>query len=174
MKSYFGKTMVLMSLCVVLLSGCDSWKREAANVSTFGENTFQEDVSQSDPLPDEEDDSEEFSDEDEQTADEGDAELVSAAVTSRSDGSVLLSTADEMLARKLYDLINYQNELFSEKFDEREYDYLAVFTDTQEEEEQFYLWINFQRENEIIVENEQGIQWNLSIEDSDHLRAMLS
>lgn len=173
MKSYLGKTMVLMSLCVVLLSGCDSWKREAANVSAFGENAFQEDVSQSDPLPDE-DDNEDFSDLDEEIADEGDAELISATVTSRSDESIFLSTADEMLARKLYDLITYQNELFSEKFDEREYDYLAVFTDTQEQEEQFYLWINFQRENEIIVENEQGIQWNLSIEDSDHLRAMLS
>lgn len=173
MKSYLGKTMVLMSLCVVLLSGCDSWKREAANVSAFGENTFQEDVSQSDPLPDE-DDNEDFSDLDEEIADEGDAELISATVTSRSDESIFLSTADEMLARKLYDLITYQNERFSEKFDEREYDYLAVFTDTQEQEEQFYLWINFQRENEIIVENEQGIQWNLSIEDSDHLRAMLS
>lgn len=173
MKSYLGKTMVLMSLCVVLLSGCDSWKREAANVSTFGENIFQEDFSQSDPLPDE-DDNEDFSDLDEEIADEGDAELISATVTSRSDESIFLSTADEMLARKLYDLITYQNERFSEKFDEREYDYLAVFTDTQEQEEQFYLWINFQRENEIIVENEQGIQWNLSIEDSDHLRAMLS
>lgn len=173
MKSYLGKTMVLMSLCVVLLSGCDSWKREAANVSAFGENTFQEDFSQSDPLPDE-DDNEDFSDLDEEIADEGDAELISATVTSRSDESIFLSTADEMLARKLYDLITYQNERFSEKFDEREYDYLAVFTDTQEQEEQFYLWINFQRENEIIVENEQGIQWNLSIEDSDHLRAMLS
>ena len=34
--------------------------------------------------------------------------------------------------------------------------------------------VNFQRQNEVIVEDEQKQQWNLSIEDSNHLRAMLT
>ena len=38
----------------------------------------------------------------------------------------------------------------------------------------FGLWVNFQRQNEVIVEDEQKQQWNLSIEDSNHLRAMLT
>lgn len=38
---------------------------------------------------------------------------------------------------------------------------------------QFYLWVNFERENEVIVEDEQGSQWDLSVEDSNQLRAMI-
>ena len=60
-----------------------------------------------------------------------------------------------------------------ENFDDREYDYLAQLTDAQGEEYQFYLWVNFERENEVIVEDEQGSQWDLSVEDSNQLRAMI-
>ena len=79
-----------------------------------------------------------------------------------------------MLSQKLYDLLNHQNEAFSEKFDEREYDYLATITSSQGEEQKLYLWINFQRENEIIVEDENGTQWNISVEDSNQVRSMAS
>ena len=79
-----------------------------------------------------------------------------------------------MLSQKAYDLITHQNERFDENFDERVCDFRAEFTDSDGNILAFGLWVNFQRQNEVIVEDEQKQQWNLSIEDSNHLRAMLT
>lgn len=99
--------------------------------------------------------------------------MLSASITARGEEEPAWSSSDEMLSNKLYSLLTHKNEKFMENFDDREYDYLAQLTDAQGEEHQFYLWVNFERENEVIVEDEQGSQWDLSVEDSNQLRAMI-
>ena len=99
--------------------------------------------------------------------------MLSASITARGEEEPAWSSSDEMLSNKLYSLLTHKNEKFMENFDDREYDYLAQLTDAQEKEHQFYLWVNFERENEVIVEDEQGSQWDLSVEDSNQLRAMI-
>lgn len=156
-----AKAMFASVLCVMLLSGCESWRRPISPQPTEIEaNTWMDISSEDEEGPLEEDNAK--------------IEMSTALVTAREDKSVVLETDDEILSQKLYDLLLHQNELFSEKFDEREYDFLAEITDEQEGNYRFYLWVNFERENEIIVEDEEGTQWNLSIEDSNHLRTMLS
>ena len=100
-------------------------------------------------------------------------DMLSASITARGEEEPAWSSSDEMLSNKLYSLLTHKNEKFMENFDDREYDYLAQLTDAQGEEHQFYLWVNFERENEVIVEDEQGSQWDLSVEDSNQLRAMI-
>ncbi len=150
------KSVLLALICVLSFSGCESWRRPAA----------EQDVPVSAPV--------DSQSQEEELPEVDFTEMESAVVTKHSDESVFWSTEDEVLSRKLYDLLTCQNELFSEKFDEREYDFLAVITDEEGTVYRFSLWINFERENEIIVEDEQGTQWNLSIENSNHVRSLLS
>lgn len=150
------KSVLLALICVLSLSGCESWRRPAS----------EQDMAVSAPI--------DSQSQEEELPEVDFTEMENAVVTKHSDESVFWSTEDEILSRKLYDLLTYQNELFSEKFDEREYDFLAVITDEHGSEYRFLLWINFERENEIIVEDEQGTQWNLSIENSNHVRSLLS
>ena len=159
---------ILCCICAAFLStllfcGCESWKR-----------TPSPDAPKEVPVSAPADAVEEEEDFEQENVDENSFLAQSASIVSRTDESVRWETQDEMLSQKLYDLLNHQNEAFSEKFDEREYDYLATITSSQGEEQKLYLWINFQRENEIIVEDENGTQWNISVEDSNQVRSMAS
>ena len=59
-----------------------------------------------------------------------------------------------MLSQKAYDLITHQNERFDENFDERVCDFRAEFTDSDGNTllPPGNWWVNFQRQNEVIVE----------------------
>lgn len=161
---------LMLTLCL-MLGGCDSWRRSASpeEIPVSG-GEVQE-------LPAEEDWEEAWEEALEaETLEEGEAgiEMIRAEVIDYGDGSLFWSSEDEVLSGKLYSLLMHQNELFSEKFDEREYDYQAILTDEEGTETNLFLWINFQRENEVIVEDDAGNQWNLSVEDSNHLRSLVS
>ena len=170
---------ILCCICAACLStllfcGCESWKRtpspdapKEVQVSAPADAVEEEEDFEA-PNEESEEDIEQ------ENVDENSFLAQSASIVSRTDESVRWETQDEMLSQKLYDLLNHQNEAFSEKFDEREYDYLATITSSQGEEQKLYLWINFQRENEIIVEDENGTQWNISVEDSNQVRSMAS
>ena len=160
---------ILCCICAACLStllfcGCESWKRTPSPDAP-------KEVPVSAPADAVEEEEEYI---EQENVDENSFLAQSASIVSRTDESVRWETQDEMLSQKLYDLLNHQNEAFSEKFDEREYDYLATITSSQGEEQKLYLWINFQRENEIIVEDENGTQWNISVEDSNQVRSMAS
>lgn len=173
-------------LCCLLLTGCSAWRRspsddlpkevptsaplrQEADVQTGedaqpGENSVQTVISRQSQAG-------------EEAQEDADAqsitEFVSASVTSSADESLSWKTGDEMLSRQLYDLLMHRQEIFTEKFDERIYDYLAVITDSEGTEYTLCLWINYARQNEIIVEDEQGGQWNISVEDSNQVRIIL-
>ena len=83
------------------------------------------------------------------------------------------STEDPMLAQNVYDLILAVNEVFEEPIEVRDRDYDLTFTTSEGETLEYDLWINFVRENEILVEDDQGNGWNLSLTDSDALRGIL-
>lgn len=84
------------------------------------------------------------------------------------------STSDEVLAQNLYDLLHIVNERFPSPLDLRAYDFVMTVTDSDGQTEEYKLWINYVRENEVIVEDEKGSQWNLSITDSNAVRRILS
>lgn len=185
-----GKGLAVL-LCCLLLTGCSSWRRspsgdlpkevptsapvqqeadgQTGEDTQTGENSVQTVISQQSQTGEEEKTQEEAQEADAQSI----IEFVSASVTSSADESLSWETGDEMLSRQLYDLLMHKQELFTEKFDERVYDYLAVITDSEGTEYTLCLWINYARQNEIIVEDEQGGQWNISVEDSNQVRIIL-
>lgn len=173
------KKLAAVLMALLLLGGCSSWRRDPStnhpkeiptSASVPDEQTGTEDTQQT---VEEVTAGEEANEAQVHTEDEA-VEYVSAEVTSSADETVSWSSTDEILSRRLYDLLMNKNELFTEKFDERVYDYLAVITDSEGNRHELYLWINFQRENEIIVEDIQGEQWNLSVEDSNQVRSIVS
>lgn len=83
------------------------------------------------------------------------------------------STTDDVLARQVYDLIHAQNEIFTSPLDIRAHDYVATITEEDNSKRAYKMWINFIKENEIIIEDEEGKQWNLSVWDSNLLRSIL-
>lgn len=83
------------------------------------------------------------------------------------------STTDDVLARQVYDLIHAQNEIFTSPLDIRAHDYVATITEEDNSKHAYKMWINFIKENEIIIEDEEGKQWNLSVWDSNLLRSIL-
>ncbi len=154
---------LMLTLCLIL-GGCDSWRRSA-----FSEEVPVSGGEIQEPLLDED-----WEEEEEELEQEPSVTMIGAEIIDYGDGSLFWKTEDEALSGKLYALLMHQNELFTEKFDEREYDYQAILIDEEGTETNFFLWINFQRENEIIVEDDAGNQWNLSVEDSNHLRSLVS
>ncbi len=167
-KEIIPAAALMLALCL-MLGGCDSWRRSASAdaISVNGSEVRE----LPDESPEEEVEEEPAEELEEQ---ESSKEMVCAEIINYGDGSLFWNTEDEILSGKLYSLLTHQNELFTENFDGREYDYQAILTDEEGTETNFFLWINFQRENEIIVEDDAGNQWNLSIEDSNHLRALVS
>lgn len=167
-KEIIPAAALMLALCL-MLGGCDSWRRSASAdaISVNGSEVRE----LPDESPEEEVEEEPAEELEEQ---ESSKEMVCAEIINYGDGSLFWNTEDEILSGKLYSLLTHQNELFTENFDGREYDYQVILTDEEGMETNFFLWINFQRENEIIVEDDAGNQWNLSIEDSNHLRALVS
>lgn len=164
-----GRYCALVLGCALLLTGCESWRRlpsPDAPKEVTAASIWQQEEEQ--PDGQQEQDAGGLAVEQSTATD-----MLSASITARGEEEPAWSSSDEMLSNKLYSLLTHKNEKFMENFDDREYDYLAQLTDAQGEEYQFYLWVNFERENEVIVEDEQGSQWDLSVEDSNQLRAMI-
>lgn len=152
-------------LLAVLLAGCNSWRR-APSANTAKEVPAAGIWQQEEPVEEEQPDG--------IAVEQSDAvDMHSVSITARGQDEAAWSSSDEMLANKVYSLLTHKNEQFMQPFDGREYDYAADFTNEQQEDSVFYLWINFEKENEIIVEDSAGSQWNLSVEDSNQLRAMI-
>ena len=173
---YFGIAAAL-ALCLSL-TGCESWRRAAPDspkeLPVYSEQPSEEQLTDpSTEQPVERENAQALTvGQDSQTAEKVWGTAVS--ITRTSDSGQAFASADEMLSQKAYDLITHQNERFDENFDERVCDFRAEFTDSDGNILAFGLWVNFQRQNEVIVEDEQKQQWNLSIEDSNHLRSMLT
>lgn len=85
------------------------------------------------------------------------------------------STTDDILAKQVDDLLNLQNEIFTAGLEGlRDRDYDVTVTDSDGTKQVYQLWINFVKENEIIVKDESGKLWNISVEDSNKFRSILS
>lgn len=171
---YFGIAAAL-ALCLSL-TGCESWRRAAPDspkeLPVYSEQPSEEQAP-SDEQPVERENAQALTvGQNSQTKES--VWVTAVSITRTSDSAQAFVSADEMLSQKAYDLITHQNERFDENFDERVCDFRAEFTDSDGNTLAFGLWVNFQRQNEVIVEDEQKQQWNLSIEDSNHLRAMLT
>lgn len=166
-----------LALCLSL-TGCESWRRAAPDspkeLPVYSEQPSEEQLTDpSTEQPVERENAQALTvGQDSQTAEK--VWVTAVNITRTADSAQAFASADEMLSQKAYDLITHQNERFDENFDERVCDFRAEFTDSDGNTPAFGLWVNFQRQNEVIVEDEQKQQWNLSIEDSNHLRAMLT
>lgn len=177
---YFGIAAAL-ALCLSL-TGCESWRRAAPDspkeLPVYSEQPSEEQLTDpstdpSDEQPVERENAQALTvGQDSQTAEK--VWVTAVNITRTADSAQAFASADEMLSQKAYDLITHQNERFDENFDERVCDFRAEFTDSDGNTLTFGLWVNFQRQNEVIVEDEQKQQWNLSVEDSNHLRSMLT
>lgn len=176
---YFGIAAAL-ALCLSL-TGCESWRRAAPDSpkelpvysEQMTEPSTEPSTEASDEQPVERENAQALTvGQNSQTKES--VWVTAVSITRTSDSAQAFASADEMLSQKAYDLITHQNERFDENFDERVCDFRAEFTDSDGNTLAFGLWVNFQRQNEVIVEDEQKQQWNLSIEDSNHLRAMLT
>lgn len=172
---YFGIAAAL-ALCLSL-TGCESWRRAAPDspkeLPVYSEQMTEPSTEASDEQPVERENAQALTvGQNSQTKES--VWVTTVTITRTGDSAQAFASADEMLSQKAYDLITHQNERFDENFDERVCDFRAEFTDSDGNTHAFGLWVNFQRQNEVIVEDEQKQQWNLSIEDSNHLRAMLT
>lgn len=176
---YFG-IAAAWALCLSL-TGCESWRRAAPDSpkelpvysEQMTEPSTEPSTEASDEQPVERENAQALTvGQNSQTKES--VWVTAVSITRTSDSAQAFVSADEMLSQKAYDLITHQNERFDENFDERVCDFRAEFTDSDGNILAFGLWVNFQRQNEVIVEDEQKQQWNLSIEDSNHLRAMLT
>lgn len=172
---YFGIAAAL-ALCLSL-TGCESWRRAAPDspkeLPVYSEQMTKPSTGASDEQPVERENAQALTVGQNSLTQES-VWVTAVSITRTSDSAQAFVSADEMLSQKAYDLITHQNERFDENFDERVCDFRAEFTDSDGNTLAFGLWVNFQRQNEVIVEDEQKQQWNLSIEDSNHLRAMLT
>lgn len=172
---YFGIAAAL-ALCLSL-TGCESWRRAAPDspkeLPVYSEQVTEPSTEASDEQLVERENAQALTVGQNSRTQES-VWVTAVSITRTSDSGQAFASADEMLSQKAYDLITHQNERFDENFDERVCDFRAEFTDSDGNILAFGLWVNFQRQNEVIVEDEQKQQWNLSIEDSNHLRAMLT
>lgn len=172
---FFGIAAAL-ALCMGL-TGCESWRRAAPDspkeLPVYSEQVTEPSTEPSTEQPVERENAQSLTVGQNSQPQES-VWVTAVSITRTSDSAQAFASADEMLSQKAYDLITHQNERFDENFDERVCDFRAEFTDNDGNTLAFGLWVNFQRQNEVIVEDEQQQQWNLSIEDSNHLRAMLT
>ena len=176
---YFGIAAAL-ALCLSL-TGCESWREGSSPDSPKELPVYSEQMTEPSTEP-----STEASDEQPVERENAQALTVgqnsqtkesvwvtAVSITRTSDSAQAFASADEMLSQKAYDLITHQTSGSMKILTSG----CATFAQNYRQRRQhprLGLWVNFQRQNEVIVEDEQKQQWNLSIEDSNHLRAMLT
>lgn len=99
------------------------------------------------------------------------ADMTDVTVTSTADGSVAFSSEDEVVAQSFYDAIQIKNEEYDE-LDIRPCDYELQFTNKMGQSHIYGFWINFQKENAVIIKDGEAL-WDLPIFESNWFRAML-
>ena len=189
MKKYIITAILALGLCILALSGGDSWRRKATSVTepTTAETQSQSDADTEIEKEDMEEDSEEETEdilpsdtfeEEEGPVSEDDIQEktkivpVKASLSSQED-EVLWSTEDDLHSKKLYDILNHKAETISEE-ELDACDYIILIEDDKQEEYCYLVWGSLSAEEQMLVENDIGECWKLSEEDSNHLRSIIN
>ncbi|MBQ8598788.1 MAG: hypothetical protein IJ411_01545 [Oscillospiraceae bacterium] len=98
-------------------------------------------------------------------------EVESVTVTSTESGEVLYESTDDVLSQGFYDAMQIINEEF-ETLDIRPIDYEVEFTTRLGINKSYGIWVNFTKDNNVIVQSEDGL-WDIPIAESNWIRARL-
>lgn len=157
MKGYIKKAAAVL-LCTAALSGCGNWERQQP---IFQEETPPSQDTQPVFLPQEEKEEEEL------------PCVVAVTVASTANKENTWQTQDDVLAQSVYDALQIKNEEY-ETLDIRPYDFDITFTTADEEKISWGIWINFKKDNNIIVQDSSGSLWDIPVCDSNRLRIVLT
>ncbi len=98
-------------------------------------------------------------------------EVESVVITSTANGEVVYESTDDVLSQGFYDALQIINEEY-ETLDIRPIDYEVDFTTALGITKHYGLWINFTKDNNVIVQCD-GDLWDLPIGESNWLRAKI-
>ena len=98
-------------------------------------------------------------------------EVESVVITSTENGEVVYESTDDVLSQGFYDTLQIINEEY-ETLDIRPIDYEVDFTTALGIKKHYGLWINFTKDNNVIVQCD-GDLWDLPIGESNWLRAKI-
>ncbi len=157
MKGYIKKAAAVL-LCTAALSSCGDWERQQP---IFQEETPLSQDTQPVFLPQEEKEEEEL------------PCVVAVTVVSTANKENTWQTQDDVLAQIVYDALQIKNEEY-ETLDIRPYDFDITFTTADEEKISWGIWINFKKDNNVIVQDSAGSLWDIPVCDSNRLRIVLT
>lgn len=160
--------ILLAAAMLAVLSGCSDWERQPPIFQEEQQKTEQEAQGQPVFLPQAEKEGQEEPAPEEQPAVL--AEALSVVSTTNSENT--WKTQDEVLAQSVYDAFQIKHEEY-ETLDIRPYDFDVVFTDADGNEITYGMWINFERDNNVIVRDSEGKLWDIPVYDSNRLRIIL-
>ena len=98
-------------------------------------------------------------------------EVESVVITSTANGEVVYESTDDVLSQGFYDALQILNEEY-ETLEIRPIDYEVDFTTALGITKHYGLWINFTKDNNVIVQYD-GDLWDLPIGESNWLRAKI-
>lgn len=166
MKGYIKKAAAVL-LCTAALSSCGDWERQQP---IFQEETPLSQDTQPVFLPQEE---KEGGEEELQESLKELPCVVAVTVVSTANKENTWQTQDDVLAQSVYDALQIKNEEY-ETLDIRPYDFDITFTTADEEKISWGIWINFKKDNNVIVQDSAGSLWDIPVCDSNRLRIVLT
>ena len=98
---------------------------------------------------------------------------MAVTVVSTANKENTWQTQDDVLAQSVYDALQIKNEEY-ETLDIRPYDFDITFTTADEEKISWGIWINFKKDNNVIVQDSAGSLWDIPVCDSNRLRIVLT